>query len=70
MTKSATSKITKSITSISQEILGHSKTCAVTTKRGCPICKRIQNLINMHSRSCRDDKCIVPNCKELKDHFK
>ena len=56
--------------SLHQEILSHSKTCTVTTKRGCPICKRIQNLINMHSRSCRNDKCIVPNCKELKDHFK
>lgn len=55
---------------IHQEFLKHGSTCKVTMKKGCPVCKRISNLLQLHARNCKLDKCPVPKCREIKEHYK
>ena len=50
-----------------KEFLRHEPTCPVGTKKGCPTCKKVLNLLNLHARNCRVDDCPVPKCKEIKE---
>ena len=53
-----------------KEILMHVQLCKIQAKNGCPICKRIQNLIPLHARNCRLERCSVPGCREIKEHLR
>ena len=44
--------------------------CNITARGGCPICKRIANLIPLHARACRNEACVVPQCREIKEHLR
>lgn len=50
-----------------KEFLKHEPTCKVGFKKGCPTCKKVLNLLNLHARSCRVDQCPVPKCMEIKE---
>lgn len=51
-----------------KEFLKHGSTCKVTVKKGCPVCKRILNLLQLHARSCKLELCSVPKCREIREH--
>eukprot|EP01038_Epipyxis_sp_PR26KG_P004228 gene4228-6004_t len=53
-----------------KEFLKHDSTCPVKSAGGCRLCLRIQNLLNLHARSCRIDECRVPHCIEIRDHLR
>jgi len=38
--------------------------------RGCPLCKRINNLLALHARQCKEEACAVPKCHEIKDQYR
>jgi hypothetical protein len=50
-----------------KDFLRHESACKVGAVRGCRLCTRINGLLNMHARSCKNDECVVPKCKELKE---
>ena len=54
-----------------QDFLKHGQTCENSAK-GCQICKRIQNLLTLHARSCKlaVGVCNIPRCKEIRDHMR
>jgi len=53
-----------------KEFLKHEPSCKVGFKKGCPTCKKVLNLLNLHARSCRVDDCPVPRCVQIKDKIK
>merc|ERR1711968_55341 len=53
-----------------KEFLKHGSTCPTSVKGGCPVCKRINNLLTLHARSCRVDKCPVPKCLEMREQMR
>ena len=53
-----------------KEILMHVHLCKIQAAGGCSICRRIQNLIPLHARNCRLDRCSVPGCREIKEHLR
>jgi len=36
---------------------------------GCPICKRIWALLQIHAKKCKDKKCPVPHCMAIRERF-
>ena len=53
-----------------RDFLRHGITCEKNQKGGCAICKRIGNLLTLHARSCRADKCPVPKCREIREQIR
>lgn len=53
-----------------KEFLKHDQTCQIKAAKGCNICKRIQNILQLHARSCKVDNCKVPSCTQIKDYLK
>ncbi|CAM9147228.1 unnamed protein product, partial [Ectocarpus fasciculatus] len=49
-----------------KEFLVHVVNCKTGVAKGCPSCKRIVNLLNLHARVCRNDACGVPQCPEIR----
>merc|ERR1711998_653623 len=53
-----------------KEFLKHGRNCPTGVKGGCLVCKRINNLLTLHARSCRTDKCSVPKCIEMREQMR
>lgn len=53
-----------------KEFLKHGRTCPTSVKGGCPVCKRINNLLTLHARSCRTENCPVPKCLEMREQMR
>ncbi|CAM9200709.1 unnamed protein product [Chrysoparadoxa australica] len=51
-------------------LLAHGTTCTQRAGGGCPICRRIWALLQIHARQCRAENCAVPKCKELREHLR
>ena len=51
-------------------LLKHGASCQVRAAGGCPICRRVWALLQVHARQCRTPKCAVPRCKDLKEHMR
>ncbi|KAI3798971.1 hypothetical protein L1987_34259 [Smallanthus sonchifolius] len=50
-----------------ESLLQHFCGCKLRVAGGCPHCKRMRQLLELHSRICADsDVCRVPLCKKLK----
>jgi hypothetical protein len=48
-------------------LLAHGKTCKTTAAGGCPVCKRIWALFQLHARQCKESNCKVPNCSTIRE---
>ncbi|XP_024022301.1 histone acetyltransferase HAC12 [Morus notabilis] len=44
----------------------HAKMCTVRVNGGCTICKKVWYALNLHSKSCTEQDCLTPRCKDLK----
>lgn len=53
-----------------KEFLKHDQNCKIRVAKGCPLCKRIHSILQLHARSCRNDACQVPNCAPIKDQMR
>ena len=53
-----------------KQFLQHGMTCKTSVKGGCPVCKRIYNLLTLHARTCRSERCPVLKCNELRETFR
>ena len=52
-------------------LLRHGAQCKQRATNGCPTCKRIWALLQIHARQCRlTDGCHVPRCSDLKAHLR
>lgn len=48
----------------------HGIQCKIRASRVCLLCKKMWYLLQLHSRDCKESGCIVPRCKDLKEHMK
>ena len=48
-------------------LLNHGRTCKTQAKGGCPVCKRIWALLQLHARQCKNDNCRVPSCNVIRE---
>ena len=53
-----------------KKFLEHELTCPIKVQKGCPQCKKMYSLLQLHARSCRVDNCKVPNCAAIRDHIR
>ena len=53
-----------------KDFIKHGQNCPYGTKKGCHNCKRIYNILQLHARSCRVDKCPVFKCVEIRAHLR
>ena len=52
-------------------LLRHGAQCKMRATGGCPTCKRIWALLQIHARQCRVSQgCPVPRCHDLKSHLR
>eukprot|EP00879_Flechtneria_rotunda_P004691 GHRR01004955.1.p1 GENE.GHRR01004955.1~~GHRR01004955.1.p1 ORF type:complete len:1088 (+),score=359.45 GHRR01004955.1:402-3266(+) len=45
----------------------HAVQCQQKVTGGCPLCKKMWCLLNLHAKSCTVSDCPVPRCRELKE---
>jgi hypothetical protein len=51
-----------------RNLFNHAVGCALKVTGGCPLCKKMWCLLNLHARSCTaGSNCPVPRCPELKE---
>eukprot|EP01018_Ginkgo_biloba_P022499 Gb_41268 [translate_table: standard] len=48
----------------------HGMQCRTRASGGCPLCKKMWYILQIHSRACKEPGCRVPRCKDLKDHLR
>ena len=53
-----------------KEFIKHEMECKIKVQKGCPQCKRMYNLLQMHAKACRLEVCKVPNCGAIREHIK
>ena len=51
-----------------KSLLKHALTCEVKAGGGCQLCRKTWTLLQIHSKSCLEDECPVPKCRELKEY--
>lgn len=53
-------------------LLRHGAHCETRATGGCPTCRRIWALLQIHARQCRvsNGRCSVPRCADLKKHLR
>jgi E1A/CREB-binding protein len=53
-------------------LLRHGAHCTTRANGGCPTCRRIWALLQIHARQCRitNGRCSVPRCADLKKHLR
>ncbi|CAN8287932.1 unnamed protein product [Cochlearia groenlandica] len=45
----------------------HCRGCKTTASGGCPLCMTFWRVIRLHARNCRDSKCTVPKCRDVRE---
>jgi len=53
-----------------RDFLRHGQSCKNGTKGGCPLCKKIYNLLTLHARSCKQENCKVAKCNEIREQMR
>lgn len=51
-----------------KSLLRHALTCQIKSAGGCQLCRKTWTLLQIHSKSCLEDECPVPKCRELKEY--
>lgn len=49
-----------------KRVLAHTKVCKKKSNGGCSICKQLIALCCFHARICKDQRCVVPYCCNIK----
>ncbi|XP_022733629.1 histone acetyltransferase HAC12-like isoform X2 [Durio zibethinus] len=53
-----------------KKLFYHAKECSVRAAGGCQHCKKMWLILRLHSRNCKESDCIVPRCRDIKQHAK
>ncbi|CAI5730626.1 unnamed protein product [Hyaloperonospora brassicae] len=53
-----------------KELMRHGAQCKQRAYGGCTICRRVWALLQLHARQCRQYKCKVPRCHDLREHVR
>lgn len=53
-----------------KRVVSHTKICKRKTNGGCPICKQLIALCCYHAKHCKEIKCLVPFCPNIKHKLK
>lgn len=53
-----------------KRVVSHTKVCKRKTNGGCPICKQLIALCCYHAKHCKEIKCLVPFCPNIKHKLK
>ncbi|XP_039255254.2 CREB-binding protein-like isoform X2 [Styela clava] len=53
-----------------KKVVHHAKTCKKKTKGTCPICKQLIALCCYHAKHCKEKKCPVAFCHNIKNKLK
>ncbi|MCL4122459.1 UNVERIFIED_CONTAM: hypothetical protein GTU68_034122, partial [Idotea baltica] len=53
-----------------KRVLSHAKNCKKKNDGGCSICKQLIALCYFHARNCKDQKCVIPYCYNIKQKLK
>ncbi|KAG7591918.1 Zinc finger ZZ-type [Arabidopsis thaliana x Arabidopsis arenosa] len=48
----------------------HGLRCKIRASGGCVLCKKMWYLLQLHARACKESKCDVPRCGDLKEHLR
>ncbi|KAK1614711.1 hypothetical protein QYE76_020228 [Lolium multiflorum] len=48
----------------------HGMLCKTRASGGCALCKKMWYMLQLHAQSCRDSGCIVPRCRDVKEHLR
>ncbi|KAI7985393.1 Histone acetyltransferase HAC1 [Camellia lanceoleosa] len=48
----------------------HGMQCKTRASGGCPLCKKMWYLLQLHARACKESECHVPRCRDLKEHVR
>ncbi|XP_078432659.1 histone acetyltransferase HAC12-like isoform X2 [Wolffia australiana] len=49
----------------------HGAMCKVRVAGGCHSCKKMWYILRLHARACKEgNKCLVPRCRDLKEHMR
>ncbi|KAL8462046.1 hypothetical protein ACS0TY_033213 [Phlomoides rotata] len=48
----------------------HGMLCKIRASGGCPLCKKMWYLLQLHSRACKESVCTVPRYRDLKEHMR
>ncbi|KAL3633867.1 hypothetical protein CASFOL_022629 [Castilleja foliolosa] len=48
----------------------HGMGCRIRASGGCPLCKKMWYLLQLHARACKEIECTVPRCRDLKEHVR
>lgn len=49
-----------------KELFHHAVGCKIRAEGGCPSCRRLWGILQLHSRQCRLRPCSVPRCEDLR----
>lgn len=53
-----------------KRVVTHTKNCKRKTHGGCPICKQLIALCCYHAKHCKENKCLVPFCPNIKQKLR
>ncbi|XP_051125312.1 histone acetyltransferase HAC1-like [Andrographis paniculata] len=48
----------------------HGMGCKIRAAGGCPLCKKMWHLLQLHAHACKESTCHVPRCRDLKVHLR
>ncbi|PIN22179.1 CREB binding protein/P300 [Handroanthus impetiginosus] len=48
----------------------HGMLCKIRASGGCPLCKKMWYLLQLHARACKESECHVPRCRDLREHMR
>jgi E1A/CREB-binding protein len=51
-------------------LMKHGGNCQIKSSGGCPVCKRIWALLQLHARQCKAVNCLVPNCMAIRERVR
>ncbi|XP_047263384.1 probable histone acetyltransferase HAC-like 1 isoform X2 [Capsicum annuum] len=51
-----------------RKLFQHARQCNVRVSGGCIFCRKTWSLLHWHSQTCQDSSCLVPRCKDMKEH--
>lgn len=53
-----------------KRVLAHTKSCKKKNNGGCAICKQLIALCCYHARNCKEQRCVVPYCFNIKQKLR